>query len=140
MAFSERLDVIFVRDVDKLVETLTRTLPMDLEPFFEFFQANFSLVKTQFTISLAQFVEIFICYVEQTYRQRTGLDLTKQPFLRASDSLTAEALNKYFFGENFLEGQDLIAEKLAANDEEVRALFAKVHPQDPTRLPLGQLR
>ena len=36
---------------------------MDLEAFFDFFQLNFSLAKTQCTISLAQFIEIYIVYI-----------------------------------------------------------------------------
>ena len=55
-AFSERLDVIFVRDTDKVIEQLTRELPMDLEAFFLFFQDNFSLQKTSYTLSLAEFI------------------------------------------------------------------------------------
>ena len=37
IASSERLDLIYVRDADKLIEHLTKALPMDLEAFFEFF-------------------------------------------------------------------------------------------------------
>lgn len=64
MAFSERIDLIYVRGIDKVIEYLTRHLPMDLEAFFDFFQWNFSLAKTQCTISLAQFIEIYIIYIE----------------------------------------------------------------------------
>ena len=53
VAFQERLDMIYVRDIDKLVENLTRSLPMDLDAFFQYFQGNFSLPKTSFTITLA---------------------------------------------------------------------------------------
>jgi len=34
---NERLDMIPVRDTDKVVEELTKNLPMDLEEFFQFF-------------------------------------------------------------------------------------------------------
>jgi len=34
---NERLDMIPVRDTDKVVEDLTKNLPMDLEEFFQFF-------------------------------------------------------------------------------------------------------
>jgi hypothetical protein len=61
---NERLDMICVRDVDKVVENLTKNLPMDLEEFFNFFQVNYSLQKTSFTISLAQFIQIYIVYIE----------------------------------------------------------------------------
>lgn len=53
VAYQERIDMIYVRDIDKLVDYLTRVLPMDLEGFFNFFQWNFSLKKTAFTITLA---------------------------------------------------------------------------------------
>ena len=46
VAFNERLDLIYVRDVDKVIEILTENLAMNLEAFFEFFQRNFSLKKT----------------------------------------------------------------------------------------------
>ena len=67
VAFQERLDIIYVRDIDKLIENLTRSLPMDLDAFFQYFQGNFSLPKTQFTITLAQFIEIYIEYIETTH-------------------------------------------------------------------------
>ena len=37
MLRNERLDMIPVRDTDKVVEDLTKNLPMDLEEFFQFF-------------------------------------------------------------------------------------------------------
>ena len=86
---------------------------MDLEKFFEFFQWNFSLQKTSFTISLAQFIHIYITYVEQEHAAiKKGNSFLNQPFYRASESMTEAALKKYIFGENFLERQDLISEKL----------------------------
>lgn len=51
--FSERIDLIFVRDIDRIVDYLTKNLPMNLEKFFDFFQANYSLEKTAFTVTLA---------------------------------------------------------------------------------------
>ena len=53
MLRNERLDMIPVRDTDKVVEDLTKNLPMDLEEFFQFFQSNYSIEKTSFTITLA---------------------------------------------------------------------------------------
>ena len=113
VAHSERLDLIYVRDTDKLIEELTRMLPMDLEAFFEFFQWNFSLEKSSFTLSLAQFIAIYIQFIEAEYAKRKhGAHYQKKPFLRASDSLTEDFFRKYIFGESYLEGQDLIVEKL----------------------------
>ena len=70
VAFQERIDQIYVRDVDKVIEYLTRNLPMDLEAFFNYFQSNFSLKKTLFTITLAQFTQIYIEYIEKTSKER----------------------------------------------------------------------
>lgn len=46
VAFSERIDLIYVRDVELLIQFLTTKLPLDLEAFFEYFQSYFSLGKT----------------------------------------------------------------------------------------------
>ena len=53
VTFMERIDMIYVRYIDKIVDYLTRVLPMDLEYFYNFFQWSFSLKKTAFTITLA---------------------------------------------------------------------------------------
>ena len=37
VAFQERIDLIYVRDVDKVIEYLVRQLPMDLDAFFDYF-------------------------------------------------------------------------------------------------------
>lgn len=37
VSFMERIDMIYVRYMDKIVDYLTRVLPMDLENFFSFF-------------------------------------------------------------------------------------------------------
>ena len=69
-AFSERIDLIYIRGIEHVIEFLTRRLPMDLEAFFEFFKWNFSLGKTQGTISLAQFIEIYITFIEQAGEEK----------------------------------------------------------------------
>ena len=93
--------MIYVRDVDKLIETLTKSLPMDLEPFFKYFQTNYSLEKTAFTITLAQFTQIYIEYIETTHREKHDGNQERKAFNRLSDSMTGEAMNKFIFGENF---------------------------------------
>ena len=139
VAFSERIDLIFVRDVDKVIEYLTRELPMDLDPFFNFFQWSFSLQKTAYTVSLAQFVAIYIEFIEVTFRERKEGN-RKKPFLRASESMTAETLNQYIFGENFIEQQDLINEKIQLHNDRIRRVFAQVDPANPNEIPLGRLK
>ena len=66
VSFAERIDLILVQGLEQVIEYLTRHLPMDLEAFFEYFQWNFAIAKTQKTITLAQFIEVYIEYIEQT--------------------------------------------------------------------------
>lgn len=54
--------------------------------------------------------------------------------------MTEEMCRRYFFGENFVESQDLISEKLEKHGEKIRQAFAEVHPEDPGMLPLGKLK
>jgi len=44
----------------------------------------------------------------------------------ASESMTAETLKKYIFGENFFEKEDLISEKLKLHNEKIRKVFARL--------------
>ena len=52
-------------------------------------------------------MSIFIEFIEATLRDRkknaNDLAVSKAPFHRASDSMTAETFKKYIFGENFAE-------------------------------------
>jgi len=99
------------------------------------------LAKTQYTISLAQFVEAFIVYVEQSHRTRVDSDATaKQPFPRATDSMTAETLQRIIYGEDFLQRQDLISEKIGRHAKEIRELFSELHVEEPGLLPLSRLK
>ena len=72
VTYMERIDMIYVRYTDKIIDYLTRVLPMDLENFYNFFQWSFSLKKTAFTITLAQFISIYIEYIETTHKARIG--------------------------------------------------------------------
>ena len=83
---------------------------MDLEAFFNYFQSNFSLKKTLFTITLAQFTQIYIEYIEKTNKDRK--DGGNKKSLRKSESMSSETMKKFIFGEKFGEQLDLISEKL----------------------------
>ena len=54
--------------------------------------------------------------------------------------MTEETLKRYLFGENFLERQDLISEKLQKHGQEIRKLFEQINPEDPKVLPMGRLK
>jgi len=58
----------------------------------------------------------------------------------ASESMTAETLKKYIFGENLFEKEDLISEKLKLHNEKIRKVFARVNPANPNEIPLGKLK
>ena len=108
-----------MRDVDKLVDYLTRQLPMDLESFFTFFQRSYSLEKTSYTVTLAQFISIFIQFIEVSHLERKE-GAVRKPFHRASESMSEETFKKYIFGEDFLLQQDLISEKLLQHTDRIR--------------------
>lgn len=76
---------------------------MDLEGFFTYFQWSFSLQKTSFTLSLVDFIKLYIEYIEHESRERKGTAPLKRPFHRASESMTAETFKKYIFAEDFVE-------------------------------------
>ena len=120
VTFMERIDMIYVRYIDKIEDYLTRVLPMDLENFYNFFQWSFSLKKTAFTITLAQFIQIYIDFIESTHKSRTN-DLSIQN--KVENSMANDAVEedeRFIFGENFLEQQDLIQEKLQLHDHDIR--------------------
>lgn len=135
MAFQERIDLIYVRDTDKLIENLTRELPMDLDAFFTYFQWSFSLRKTSYTLNLVDFISIYIEFIEHELRERKGgATSARRPFHMASESMTEETLNKYIFAENFVEQQDLISEKLKEHQSRIQELFGEVNPENPSEL------
>lgn len=76
---------------------------MDLEGLFTYFQWSYSLQKTSYTLSLTNFIKIYIEYIEHEMRERKGTAPLKRPFHRASESMTAETLKKYIFSENYAE-------------------------------------
>lgn len=67
---SERIDLVYAKDINKVIEHLTKELLMDLAEFSGFLTKNYSLEESAFTISLAQFVQIFIEYIEFTHKSR----------------------------------------------------------------------
>ena len=54
--------------------------------------------------------------------------------------MTAETLKKYIFGENFFEEEDLVSDKFKLHNDEIRRVFAQVHPANPNEIPLGRLK
>ena len=103
VSFMERIDMIYVRYTDKIVDYLTRVLPMDLENFYNFFQWSFSLKKTAFTLTLAQFIQIYIEYIETTFRSRTAdLSIQGKPDNSMLNDLVEEDERFIFGGEGSL--------------------------------------
>ena len=86
-------------------------------------------------------MEIFIEYIETTNKERKeGEKMQKRLFPRASDSMTEETLKRYLFGENFVEFQDLISEKLQKHDDGIRQILLNMNPTNPSEFPLINLR
>ena len=67
---SERIDLVYAKDIDKVIKHLSKELIMDLGEFSDFLAKNYSLEESAFTISLAQFVQIYIEYIEHTHKTR----------------------------------------------------------------------
>ena len=102
---------------------------MDLTAFSEFFKTNYSSLLSEEgdqTISLAQFTQAYIEYIEVTHKESIS---------------TAEEEGRNIFGENFyILRHGLITEKLAEHAERIQQIFDDVHGEDPTQLPLGRVR
>ena len=60
----ERMDMILVKDVDKLTEKITLKYSLKMDDFASFFQTRYSLVQTSFVITIAEYVEILLEYVQ----------------------------------------------------------------------------
>ena len=49
-------------------------------------------------------------------------------------------MKKYIFGEDFMDNQDLISEKLKTHDARIKEIFEQVNPSNPDEIPLGRLK
>ena len=59
----EQLDLILVKDIDKLIDRVTLKYVLPMEGFADFFAVKYSLVQTSYVITLQEFVEIALEYV-----------------------------------------------------------------------------
>ena len=50
---SERIDLVYAKDIDRVIDHLKTELLLDLSDFQEFMHESYSLEKSAFTISLA---------------------------------------------------------------------------------------
>ena len=132
---AERIDMVFANQIDKIITYLTLNLPMDLTAFNEFFKANYSSLlsaESDQTITLAQFTQAYIEYIEVTHKNDPKL---------SKEIVKDDSKGGFIFGENFyILRHGLITEKLAEHAERIQQIFDDVHGEDPTKLPLGRLR
>ena len=113
---SERLDLIQIRFMDKIIDYCTAKLPMDMEAFFAFFQKHYSLKKTYFTITLAQFIQTYIDYIEYEHKERKQ-EGASRPVV-----------------------PNLISQKLELHQKQILEIFKELSPHEPTRPSLGKVR
>ena len=104
--------MILVRDVDKLVERLSLKYSLKMDGFQAFFQSQFSLRSTSYVITLTQFIEVVLDYLQESLNEkRDGGEQRMRPFHRHTDSMTEVTLKQFLFAQD-VDSDEVISLKL----------------------------
>lgn len=95
---------------------------------------------------MAQFIKIYIEYIETTHKSRTAdISIANKPDNSMLNDVVDENEDQdgkrfLFTAETFLEQSDMITDKLQRHDHEIRRLFQQANPENPLEIPLGRVK
>ena len=110
----ERLDMIMVKDVYRLIERMTFDYVIKLEGFHEYFTINYSLKKTCYVITLGAFISLLLSYIEETFHLRHAApgQSPKKEYHMETEAIRIQGLKSFLFAEVYEAEERIITKKL----------------------------